>query len=486
MWQKALVVGVGGCLLASGCEQVLGARLSVEELAILKAQLKAEILAEIRAEQAKEKHKTFAESKKHVEKIKPTETVAIVDDNEKSAAKPVRDGKYKGHIKSESMKTYWKFDGRVAFNASYANHPTGQGYATSNIFSDLKYDAAKAGTNDRAKEFRCGAKNSRLSFSTITPVAWGEDTKDFKTRLELDLNGKSDSDEQVTNAIKPRCRHVYVSIGPLLIGQTSSLFAGSVSGMIDGIDVTSPAGDCCIRQPQIRYTYDFPDKSKKWMVAMENPETDGIDKGGGQAKKYDANRSNSLDIVPDLVSKFICKLDGMELSFAGLLRRLRIRHKDNKFSSATGYGLGAEGKFYLTELDTFTAALRVGNGAGRYICDGAISGVYVKNAGDYSKNDIDKQKSLGTVLAIQHYWNKANSIRSNLGIGFAYAALADDLKKNKVSALKHGYSVHANLVWTPVPDVLELGVEYVYGYAWMASEHHIIVNRLACGLTYMF
>ncbi|MDR1032264.1 MAG: hypothetical protein LBL30_04055 [Holosporales bacterium] len=484
MWQRVLAVGIGGYLLAAGCEQVLGAKLSAEELAALKAQLKAEILAEIRAEQAEEKQKALAESKKHVEKIKPTEALAVVSDN--AALKPVKDNKYKGHIKSESMKSYWKFDGRIAFNASYANHPTGQGYATPNIFSDLRSGAVKAGTNDRTGEFRWGAKNSRLGFSTITPVAWGEDTKDFSTKIELDLNGESDSDEQVTNALKPRCRHVYVSIGPLLIGQTNSLFASSLSGMIDGVDVTGPAGDCCIRQPQIRYTYEFSDKDKIWMVAMENPETDGVDKSGEAAKKYDANRSNSLDIVPDLVSKFVYKLDGMELSFAGLLRRLRIKHKDNKFSRATGYGLMAEGKFYLTELDIFTASLRVGNGAGRYICDGAISGVYVKNSGDYGKNDIDKQKSFGTVLAIQHYWDKAHEIRSNLGIGFAYAALANDLKKNKVSTLKSGYSVHANLVWTPIPDVLELGVEYVYGYAWMASEHHIIVNRLACALTYMF
>ncbi|MDR1475004.1 MAG: hypothetical protein LBI30_00570, partial [Holosporales bacterium] len=412
---------------------------------------------------------------------------AVVD-QKKSASEPVSDEKYKGYMKSESMKTYININGKICFNASYANHPTGQGYAGANIFKDLTPDAIKAntGTASRVKEFRCGVKGSRLGFSTITPVAWNGDTKDFATKLEFDLAGETDTDEKVSNSLKPRCRHAYVGVGPLLIGQTDSVFCDANTGMINGVDVTTSAGGCNIRQSQIRYTYDFQDNAK-WITALENPETDGIDKDGSDTKKYDSARSNSLDIVPDLVSKLAYKLEKIEWSVSGLLRYLRVRHKDNQFSKKAGYGLAFGGRFYATDKDTFTASLRAGNGAGRYICDGAIAGAFVKNADAKNKNGIDLQKSLGLVLAVQHYWDKQNDIRSNLGIGYTYASLAEVLKENKVKgALNHGYSVHANLLWSPIKNVLDLGVEYVYGHALMASKNRIIVNRIACCLSYAF
>ncbi len=490
-------LSVGLCLCASGSEAFSGS-LSAEEMKTLKAQIKAEILAEMKAEQKKELAKLSKGAHfNNVKKPANQGEVGLASKGEKPVkpSTPVDDGRYKGYMKSESMNTYYGLYGRVAFNASYANHPTGQGYATSTMFANLDKDAiGKIGTEYRTNEFRCGGKNSRFGFKTVTPFASANGEKEIRTKMELDFCGETDTSEKVTNAYKPRCRYAYVEMGQLLVGLNDSVFNFGDAGMMGSVDVTGPVGETFVRQGQVRYTHKLNDGAE-WVTALENPETDAVDRTGDDTKKYKANRSNSLDIIPDLASKFTQPIERGKVFFAGVLRYLRVNHKNNRFTKKVGYGVGGGVNYELTDNDVVTATLRMGNGAGRYVSDGSISCGMVKNVEVEGVDRVDLHKSVASVLTLQHYWDKENQISSNVGLGFAHGWLSKGIKeggydKDKKFVLgglfKTGYSVHVNLIWSPIKDVIDLGTEYAYGDARLTDNRNIIVNRIAFGLTYKF
>ncbi|MGE4012433.1 MAG: DcaP family trimeric outer membrane transporter, partial [Alphaproteobacteria bacterium] len=107
-------------------------------------------------------------------------------------------------------------------------------------------------------QFRFHARSSRLFVRTDTPTDWGA----LVTYFEADFFGGSTSvSSQVNNGYFAnsdfRLRHAYGQLGPVLAGQTTSLFLPS-SYFGEIIDAGGPVGTNTNRRGQLRYTHVFP------------------------------------------------------------------------------------------------------------------------------------------------------------------------------------------------------------------------------------
>src|SRR5690242_14966800 len=91
--------------------------------------------------------------------------------------------------------------------------------------------------------FRMHAKESRFNFETRTPTGYGE----LKTFLEVDFFGNElaniagSTNGLAANPLYPRLRHAYGTLGPLLIGQSFSLFS-DIDAIGETIDGGGPTG----------------------------------------------------------------------------------------------------------------------------------------------------------------------------------------------------------------------------------------------------
>jgi len=96
--------------------------------------------------------------------------------------------------------------------------------------------------------FQMTARRSRFWIQTWTPTDWGE----LRTYIEADFaaNGGLGAIQVL------RLRHAYGTLGPVLAGQTTTLFGGLI-GAPELLDDGSPQALGALRVPQIRYTHNF-------------------------------------------------------------------------------------------------------------------------------------------------------------------------------------------------------------------------------------
>jgi hypothetical protein len=116
--------------------------------------------------------------------------------------------------------------------------------------------------------------------------------------LEFDFFGTGDNEGKVT----PRLRHVYGTWGPLLIGQTNTLFM-DIDTFPNVVDYWGPTGMAFVRNPQIRWTA-VNDDHHRFAVALENP-TDDIDPG--QIRELDPALGAAIsahETLPDLTAQY--------------------------------------------------------------------------------------------------------------------------------------------------------------------------------------
>src|SRR5690606_26687099 len=121
-------------------------------------------------------------------------------------------------------------------------------------------------------------RQSRLGFKALIPTAIG----DLRTKFEFELFGVGEDAGQTTF----RLRHAYGELGPILAGQTWSLFMDP-DVFPNTIDYWGPAGMVFLRNPQVRWT---PLRRDGWSlgVAAESPGS-ALDEG-----KIDPDEINEL------------------------------------------------------------------------------------------------------------------------------------------------------------------------------------------------
>ncbi len=346
-------------------------------------------------------------------------------------------GDHPGSFKLPGTDTSVAIGGYVKADFIYdVNADLGDSFAASTIPAEGSDAARKEGN------FRAHAKQSRLNFTSWTPTELGE----VKLFIEGDFFGQG-GNETFSNSSTFRLRHAFGEIGPVLAGQTWTLFM-PLKSYPETVDFFGPAGIPFIRQGQLRYTYEVDDA---WTIAgsIENSELSAQTEDGQTVGTDGGDLQFGIDKLPDFVAAVSYDNEGWYGRLAGVARLLET---DDAGSSERVFGWGLTASAIVPTIGEDNLQLNVtyGDGVGRYIINGFNQDAVVKNNGN-----LDAIKSWGLAAGYTHNWNA--KWRSNLTYG--HYQVLDTFFDTETEAID---TVHLNLIWQPDPK-LSFGLEYMFG-----------------------
>ncbi len=367
------------------------------------------------------------------------------------------------------------------------------GYAKLDMTFDLNNDlgptladAAAAGSAAANKQgnVRLHARQSRLFVKTWTPTDWGE----LATHLEVDFFGAG-GNEVVTNSNTFRARHAYGRLGPVMAGQSwsTSLDLGSYA---ETLDFNGPAGTRFLRQALIRYTHNLGDGANI-QLAVENPQhtfrTDLVNAAIG---------ATAVDHAPDFVVKVTKRFSSGHISgmFTGRVLSVDtggaggIAFEDSAF----GWSGAISGSYKITSNDTWKADFNYGDGAGRYQTSGIGQASAIVTPIAALVPELRTVKTYGGNTSIRHMWNATT--RSNLVFGMTKTDIKGEMPNLAIGGQKMSMavgtpdrrtSIHANLIWSPVPQV-NIGIEYMWQKTTYQRSNNGTASRIHLGMQYKF
>ncbi len=431
-----LLAGVGLIALAgpvaareASPDQIQALMKKLEELERRQAEQQKQI--ESQRKLIEEQRRKLEEQKKLAEPLPPPVRAPV-------PANVVTGGDKPGSFKLPGTDTSIKLGGYVKADLIYdIRADTGDSFAASAIPAD-----GSAG-DKRNGSFRAHARQSRINITTWTPTEFGE----VKTFIEGDFFGGG-GNERLSNSTSFRLRHAYGQVGPVLAGQTWSLFM-PLDSYPTTIDFFGPAGIPFLRQGQLRYTHKAGDG---WTIAgsIENSEFAGHDAAGNLIGSDGGNLKLAIDSLPDFVAAVSYAKDGWSAKLSGVARYLELDSAgfhDNEF----GWGVHADAVIPTFGEDSLQLNFTFGDGVGRYIINGVGNDAFVDSGGN-----LDTIQAWGLAAGYTRQWS--DHWQSNLVYGH-YEAL-DTFNATDTEDLD---TVHLNLIWQP-SDRFRYGIEYIFGH----------------------
>lgn len=301
-------------------------------------------------------------------------------------------------------------------------------------------------------------RQSRFGVRATQPVGG----RDLFVRFEFDLFGVGGDAGQTTF----RLRHAYGEWGPILAGQTNSLFMDGDT-FPNTIDYWGPNGMVFLRNPQIRYTYKT--GANQFAIAIEQPSND-IDPGN--VRLIDSDIAGSLqgdEELPDLTAQWRYTGDWGHVQAAGILRRVGFETagtpNNEPSDSKVGWGINLTSNIKVFEKDVIHLGAVYGEGIASYMNDGGTdlapeadvlgppTTPGVPNIG--LRGDV--VPLLGLMAYYDHYWNDQFSS----SIGYSRVQV-DNTNFQEASAFQTAQYASVNLLYTPSDKIL-MGGEFLWG-----------------------
>lgn len=298
-------------------------------------------------------------------------------------------------------------------------------------------------------------RQSRFGVQAQQPVL-GED---LYVKFEFDLFGVGVDEGQTTF----RLRHAYGSWGPLLVGQTNSVF---MDGDIfpNTIDYWGPAGMVFLRNPQVRYT--FKTGAHQFAAALEKP---GNDIDPGNIRTFDEDLAGSIqndEELPDLTAHYRFTGGWGHVQLAGILRRVgfdtvgTVGHEPK--GHKTGWGLNLTSNIKVFSKDVIHLGVVYGEGIASYMNDGGMDlgpkgQLVVLPDGTLTGLRADVVPLLGLTAYYDHYWT--DELSSSIGWS---QTKVDNLSFQAGDAFQTGQYASVNLLWTPHKRIM-MGGEFLWG-----------------------
>ena len=159
-------------------------------------------------------------------------------------------------------------------------------------------------------------KQSRLGVAGSMPTGTGKSPLDYK--FEFDLFGVGADEGQTTF----RLRHAYGEWGPVLAGQTHSLFM-DINVFPNTIDYWGPSGMVFLRNPQLRWT-PWRGDAAYFALGLEKPNSD-VDPGLiYQSDPALGANIQGQETYPDLTARWRTAGDWGHFQAAGILRSIEL------------------------------------------------------------------------------------------------------------------------------------------------------------------
>jgi hypothetical protein len=291
--------------------------------------------------------------------------------------------------------------------------------------------------------------------------------KPYEAKFEFDLFGTGVDEGQTTF----RIRHAYAKWGPILAGQTNTLFMdGDLIPNV--VDYWGPPGLVFVRNPQVRLTFVDNDK---WMaaVAIEHP-SDDIDPGS--IRLIDPELATNIkgdEKLPDLTMQFQYRAPWGHLTLAGIARRVgydTAGTPDNRpHGSKFGWGING-GAVVKVSPATLKLAAVYGHGIATYMNDGGMdlapSAALIPAPAIFPApanpplHELLSGKAV-PLLGVSAYVDMQWAKRWSSSFGYSFTKV-DNTNFQEPDAFHKGEYASGNLLWTPV-DRLTTGFELLWG-----------------------
>jgi hypothetical protein len=299
------------------------------------------------------------------------------------------------------------------------------------------------------KQSRFGVKGSMPTGESGTPL-------NFK--FEFDLFGTGVDAGQTTF----RLRHAYGEWGPLLAGQTNSLFMdGDV--FPNTIDYWGPAGMVFYRNVQIRWTPYKTDNSH-FAIAIERPFND-IDSGNIRLiEGFEGAQIQNNEELPDFTAQWRIGGGWGHFQAAGILRKVGYEYRVNsgdpwKSGSQGGWGINLGSSIKTVGKDQVLLQVVYGAGIANYMNDGGMDLAPTATFDSETVTDL-KAKAVpltGVVAYYDHYW----SDKWSSSIGYSFTQV-DNTNFQDPTAFHKGDYASVNLLTYPGENLM-LGGELLWG-----------------------
>lgn len=321
--------------------------------------------------------------------------------------------------------------------------------------------ATPVGGVDESTDLDMSAQFSRLWFAADTQLDSGDKLRGY---VEFDLFGGALGSEAATNTYGLTIRHAWASWNNWMAGQTWSNFQDPAA-LPDAVDFIGPTeGTVFVRQAQIRYT------NGPWSFSAENPETLYTPTNGGAARI--ASDDNNM---PDLTARYTMKGDWGHFSVGAIARQMKYDTAGALSDATIGAGVSVSGRYVLTPADDLRYTLVAGQGIGRYIGLALDTDATLQSNGELENND-----AVAGFLGWRHVFSP--KWRGNL---FGSFAEFDHISASGGGATASAHSVHANLIYSPVPK-FDIGAELIYANRELESGADGDLNRLHLHVKYNF
>jgi len=431
------------------------------------------------------------------------------DKNDKrrvSAAAAVEAGDKPRSWKLPGTNTSMNIGGFVKFSTQWSF--TGGENATSNQEgSGVGFRQVEGSALDNAfngGHFNMTARRSRFWIQTWTPTDWGE----LRTYIEADFAGVGGAGSN--NVL--RLRHAYGTLGPVLAGQTNTLFGGLI-GAPEALDDGAPQALGALRVPQIRYTHNF-GGGLTLSVALEDSSDRGDASAGGTlgtncagnvctaftSAAFGTGSFFGPKRWPDVTAALQWNFPNGAVYASGMVGQIDVDsgtagpsglvRADSAFR--WGGALGARYDFGRVEIG---GQGYYGQGIGwKYNAPptGFIDAIIITTASN-NNTDLTAITSYGATAYVQVKLTDTIRATAAYSWGMQEAAsevpgyyAANSASRGVLTGITNIYwSGHGNILWNPVPQVT-LGAEYTYQFAAKYNGANASVNRIQFAAIYRF
>jgi hypothetical protein len=318
--------------------------------------------------------------------------------------------------------------------------------------SKICFDEACGGDGQSSlsvKQSRFGVKGKMPTGSSTAPI-------DFK--FEFDLFGTGADAGQTTF----RLRHFYGEWGPLLAGQTHSLFM-NIDVFPNTIDYWGPSGMVFYRNVQIRYT-PFRNEHSQFAIAVERP---GNDIDAGDLRLIDGLEDLQVqndEELPDLTAQYRYGDDWGHVQAGGILRKVGYEIRASSADpwvdgSEVGWGVNLSGVFNVFEKDAVRLQVVYGEGIASYMNDGGmdLAPSATRSAGVVTDVESEAVPLTGVVAYYDHWWSE----KWSSSIGYSFTEVDNTNFQDADTFQKADYA-SGNLLYYPA-DNLMIGGELMWG-----------------------
>lgn len=296
-------------------------------------------------------------------------------------------------------------------------------------------------------------RQTRFGVKSEIPTSLGA----FKTKFEFEMFGVGAQAGQT----QLRLRHAYGELGPILAGQTNSVFM-DIDIFPNSLEYWGPTGMVFYRNIQLRYS-PIMNKQNTLAMALEQPGASG-DQGQISGRVELAN-VDPLFNVPDFTAHYRNTGDWGYVQLSGIVGSMKwVNSADTARFNLNGSAVRWGGSLSSNIKIGKKAILRLqgvyGEGIQNYMNDAPVDvGVMRNTSGDTTITPVKGVAlPLWSVTAfLDVNWSKLFSS----SMGYSVETI-DNSDLQLANAFKQGQYGLVNLLYYPVKDVM-FGVEYDFG-----------------------